>query len=974
MEFREIKKQSKVEMKQKVLLLIALLCTFVQGTRAQNTENVTFNVRSWDETNKKVVTKTETKSCKILSGYHSDDWLAISGYYVVVGEVVYKTLNVFGEAHIILSDNATLTCTGGILVVPSHDNASLSIYSQSDGNKQGKLIVTNSYKRAAGIGSSNNGESNGKVTIHGGVLDVTGAQYGAGIGTGQCKDEETDNTAGKVIIYGGTVKAHGGDSGAGIGGGAGHNMSRNHGGELVIYDGEVTATGGEFAAGVGGGGAYGSFLSSNSSFHGGSGGNVDIYGGTLTVQGGEKAAGIGCGLNATAQNSFSTNAGTVNIYDGTVTATGGKRGAGIGGGYASYYTHGTVNIYGGKVTARGDVDAAGIGGGEISNGITVNISGGEVLAVGNSYGAGIGGGEYTDYYKTGCGGDVTITGGTVIAIAGNDCKARESDGGSAIGCGQGISGKEEKSKKLDIADNMMVTGGDSETNIERVFTSTERVPACRWRNYVRIEACTHTAKNGDAADVATTYTIDDEFYHTKHCRYCNVTIKEMHSGEDCVCGRKNQYEFTLYVPDTEKNSYKEGSSTTVGAGKNFYLPECSNVPAGYIFAGWEMNPDPEEPNGWADAWSHEFIQPQTAVEAMLGMDNAKFYARFIYDLKWECMWDESNPTTGTTVFVSHPDLTPHVLTAGSHYLTITSMPLKDEKGNEIGTHYEAVVNYELKGYSYSFKESKDIYNTINLELASNGDNQSILEENANRHANVTLKDRTLYKDGSWNTLCLPFNLSDLSDTPLQGATLKTLASSEFDEGTKTLKLNFVDAETIEAGKPYFVKWSDETGEIHNPVFNNVVIINNVGEVVSTDNVKFIGLTSLASLETKSKSVLYLGSGNSLYYPSADMTIGAFRAYFQLAKNLINSSIGNVNGDRDIDISDVVAQANHILGINNSSFIIENADLNGDGGIDISDVVALVNIILGSDNSMVKEVVSNLDNLPVSFGGGSGPAR
>ena len=463
--------------------------------------------------------------------------------------------------------------------------------------------MTNSYKRAAGIGSSNNGESNGKVTIHGGVLDVTGAQYGAGIGTGQCKDEETDNTAGKVIIYGGTVKAHGGDSGAGIGGGAGHNMSRNHGGELVIYDGEVTATGGEFAAGVGGGGAYGSFLSSNSSFHGGSGGNVDIYGGTLTVQGGEKAAGIGCGLNATAQNSFSTNAGTVNIYDGTVTATGGKRGAGIGGGYASYYTHGTVNIYGGKVTARGDVDAAGIGGGEISNGITVNISGGEVLAVGNSYGAGIGGGEYTDYYKTGCGGDVTITGGTVIAIAGNDCKARESDGGSAIGCGQGISGKEEKSKKLDIADNMMVTGGDSETNIERVFTSTERVPACRWRNYVRIEACTHTAKNGDAADVATTYTIDDEFYHTKHCRYCNVTIKEMHSGEDCVCGRKNQYEFTLYVPDTEMNSYKEGSSTTVGAGKNFYLPECSNVPAGYVFAGWEMNPDPEEPNGWADAWS-----------------------------------------------------------------------------------------------------------------------------------------------------------------------------------------------------------------------------------------------------------------------------------------------------------------------------------------------------------------------------------
>jgi hypothetical protein len=39
---------------------------------------------------------------------------------------------------------------------------------------------------------------------------------------------------------------------------------------------------------------------------------------------------------------------------------------------------------------------------------------------------------------------------------------------------------------------------------------------------------------------------------------------------------------------------------------------------------------------------------------------------------------------------------------------------------------------------------------------------------------VTLADRTLFKDGAWNTLCLPFDLSSLTGTPLEGATLMEL--------------------------------------------------------------------------------------------------------------------------------------------------------------------------------------------------------
>ena len=94
-------------------------------------------------------------------------------------------------------------------------------------------------------------------------------------------------------------------------------------------------------------------------------------------------------------------------------------------------------------------------------------------------------------------------------------------------------------------------------------------------------------------------------------------------------------------------------------------------------------------------------------------------------------------------------------------------------------------------------------------LADNASNSSALTTWNNQTHDVKLSGRTLYRDGSWNTLCLPFSLSSLSGTALEGATLKQLnaASSNFANGTLTL--SFTDASTIEAGKPYLVKWTPD---------------------------------------------------------------------------------------------------------------------------------------------------------------------
>ncbi len=57
-----------------------------------------------------------------------------------------------------------------------------------------------------------------------------------------------------------------------------------------------------------------------------------------------------------------------------------------------------------------------------------------------------------------------------------------------------------------------------------------------------------------------------------------------------------------------------------------------------------------------------------------------------------------------------------------------------------------------------------------------------------------------------------------------------------------------------------------------------------------------------------------------------------------------TAVGDVNGDGKVNVSDVTALINMILGVIPKD--MERADVNGDGKINVSDVTALVNIILG----------------------------
>ena len=206
------------------------------------------------------------------------------------------------------------------------------------------------------------------------------------------------------------------------------------------------------------------------------------------------------------------------------------------------------------------------------------------------------------------------------------------------------------------------------------------------------------------------------------------------------------------------------------------------------------------------------------------------------------------------------------------------------------------------------------YYITNLSLYDNASNATLLRDTDGKQLNVTLSGRTLFKDGNWNTLCLPFDLKNDGFHDLIGnGTLMELDiertydangnddvngsyKTGFDLATGILSLYFKEATDIKAGKPYIIRWPKPSGyddhesdyDISNREFQDV-IINNSDEtlkrqtVVSADeNVQFIGTYSPVAIYSANHDNLFLGTGNKLHWPQTDnYAIRSFRAYFHV---------------------------------------------------------------------------------------------
>ena len=70
-------------------------------------------------------------------------------------------------------------------------------------------------------------------------------------------------------------------------------------------------------------------------------------------------------------------------------------------------------------------------------------------------------------------------------------------------------------------------------------------------------------------------------------------------------------------------------------------------------------------------------------------------------------------------------------------------------------------------------------------------------------------------------------------------------------------------------------------DISTPVFKAVTIYASASTTVTFNGGAFRGTYSPINFEANDKSILFLGAENKLYWPNADMTLKACRAYFQL---------------------------------------------------------------------------------------------
>ena len=161
-----------------------------------------------------------------------------------------------------------------------------------------------------------------------------------------------------------------------------------------------------------------------------------------------------------------------------------------------------------------------------------------------------------------------------------------------------------------------------------------------------------------------------------------------------------------------------------------------------------------------------------------------------------------------------------------------------------------------------------------ISLDENSDN--IVE--AAENVNVTLK-RTFYKDGEWNTLCLPFAVAD-AKTAFDRAELREVDTEKSNGNT----IVFKEATAIEAGKPYLIKWANSSAAAVNveKKFEGVTLVAAATPVeVNNGGISFNGFYKMTEASELGASVAAIGAGNKLFKVTEGKMKG-FRAAFVLS--------------------------------------------------------------------------------------------
>jgi hypothetical protein len=219
-----------------------------------------------------------------------------------------------------------------------------------------------------------------------------------------------------------------------------------------------------------------------------------------------------------------------------------------------------------------------------------------------------------------------------------------------------------------------------------------------------------------------------------------------------------------------------------------------------------------------------FFDPK---EPFTPTQDTHFYPRYRFDYTsnwtWGTLSNGKVDVSNVQLSLTNPLLDKNTITMQSGNITQEVDIEKDE------VKYTATYQYRpQEGVTYSFTDVKhDRYYDDIVELYDNQDNHNTVSKYDGKTVDMRINGRTLFHDGCWNTICLPFDLSEeqlaAENCPLHGATIKELSDASFANGILTLTFS-KDLTATEAGKAYIVRW-EQGDNVTDPVFKNVAVRN-----------------------------------------------------------------------------------------------------------------------------------------------------
>ena len=625
---------------------------------------------------------------------------------------------------------------------------------------------------------------------------------------------------------------------------------------------------------------------------------------------------------------------------GTLIATNSyENGAGIGGGGEGLKA-GALVVHGGIIQAKGNLEGAGIGGGyEAGFGMTslsgLTVYGGSVTAEGDKAGAGIGSGGNCEDFA----GYVTIYGGTVTATGGGSILVQEQADSSWSGAGIG-GGDSSKGAIVHIyGGTVTATSGGVSDNYRRAAGIGGGFRSSGVQTHIHGGIVTAISKYG--AGIGGGYGDD------AHGGYITIeggTVNATSSfGAGIGTGCESEWANIIITGGNVSATSTEGAG--IGGGRSADATAQISISGGTVVAtGTTAIGSGGSREGELLSFKGTIIISGGKVYATGNNDRRPKECRALgganldvcaanTTLPDDFMVKAGDSADAAELFTANLRLTACLT---KYYAAIE--PCTHSGAGIIiddGTTHHTTCTYCLTGEAdltetHTFNSDGECKCGL-LGLNDAADNAAILAKWNVWARPVALSGRTLYKDGSWNTLCLPFAVNDFTGTPLEGATVKTLESASFDNGTLTLNFSENSLESIEAGKPYIVMWTKEAGyvdddahNIVNPMFNEVTISNTTADV-TTDEVIFRSIFSPYTVSGENRSLLYLGADNTLYYPSDAMTIGAFRAYFELGDGITAGDLANGIRAFSLNFGEGEGETTGIIPVDGSGFTVHGAD-------------------------------------------------